>query len=289
MKDGFLNVLKPPGMSSHDVVGAVRRILQIKKVGHAGTLDPGAAGVLPVAVGRAARLIEYLSAADKSYRAEVLFGIATDSGDDTGKIIIHEQDFVMPSKAAVIRALKVMTGEIVQIPPVYSAIKINGIRACDLARKNIAVEIPSRKVQIHRAELLQMRENTILMDVDCSKGTYIRSFCIDLGRELHLPAAMSFLVRTRVGDFSLEDACTLEELENKKDAYLRAPDAFLSYIPAYYIADSRIKAFTNGLSTHDRDAHFSEGFLRVYGKEQFLGIARFDSAEQCIVPEKVFA
>lgn len=285
--DGFINVLKPPGMSSHDVVGFVRKILGMKRVGHAGTLDPGAAGVLPVAVGRAARLIEYLAAADKSYRVEMSLGTSTDSGDDTGKVVASMQDFVMPSEQELSLALKQLTGCITQVPPVYSAIKIKGKRACDLKRRNIEVDLPGRKVIIHRLELLQKRKNTLLLDVDCSKGTYIRSICTDLGAMLHIPATMSFLVRMRVGSFSLDDAWTLEELQEQPEASLLRPDGCLSHIPEYFLAEQRIGPFQNGLSTHDANAHFTEEHLRVYGRGAFLGIARFDKEAQCIVPEKV--
>lgn len=288
MTDGFLNILKPPGMTSHDVIGFVRKVLNIKKVGHAGTLDPGAAGVLPVAVGRAVRLIEYLAAVDKSYRAEVLLGIATDSGDDTGRTIQEQKNFVMPSIDRLHAAMRQLTGTIVQVPPAYSAIKINGKRACDLVRQHIDVEIPGREVTIYRMELLERRVNNILIDVECTKGTYIRTLCADLGEKLGIPATMAFLVRTRVGEFRLEDACTLEELAELQEQALLRPDAFLAHIPAYTIAEERIMAFRNGLSTHDRDANFAQGLVRVYGSCGFIGIGNFDPATQSIAPQKVF-
>ena len=289
MTEGFLNILKPPGMSSHDVISVARRVLSIKKIGHAGTLDPGAAGVLPVAVGRAARLVEYLSDADKSYRAELTLGIATDSGDDTGNIIASQEDFTLPSPQELDAVLQQFTGEILQVPPAYSAIKIHGQRACDLARQNIAVEIPERRVQIYRLELLAQRGNTLLLDVDCSKGTYIRTLCADLGRALGIPATMSFLVRTRVGDFSLASSCTLEELAAQGPAALLPAEDFLSNLPAYTMADHRVKAFLNGLGTNDWNFSGTEDqLLRVYGDGRFLGIGRFDAAEQSIIPEKVF-
>ena len=289
MTEGFLNILKPPGMSSHDVISVARRVLSIKKIGHAGTLDPGAAGVLPVAVGRAARLVEYLSDADKSYRAELTLGIATDSGDDTGNIIASQEDFTLPSPQELDAVLQQFTGEILQVPPAYSAIKIHGQRACDLARQNIAVEIPERRVQIYRLELLAQRGNTLLLDVDCSKGTYIRTLCADLGRALGIPATMSFLVRTRVGDFSLASSCTLEELAAQGPAALLPAEDFLSHLPAYTMADHRVKAFLNGLGTNDWNFSGTEDqLLRVYGDGRFLGIGRFDAAAQSIIPEKVF-
>ena len=289
MTEGFLNVLKPPGMSSYDVISVARRILGIKKIGHAGTLDPGAAGVLPVAVGRAARLVEYLSDADKSYRAELTLGVATDTGDDTGNVIAKAESFAMPSASNLAAVLQQYTGEIIQVPPVYSAIKVNGQRACDLARKHISVAIPERRVHIYRLELLAQRAHTLLLDVDCSKGTYIRTLCVDLGHAMGIPATMSFLVRTRVGDFSLAEACTLEELSARGPAALLPAEDFLSHLTAYTMADHRIQPFLNGLSTQDMAFIGSEAqLLRVYGKGRFLGIGRFVVASRSIVPEKVF-
>jgi tRNA pseudouridine55 synthase len=225
MMDGFLNILKPPGMSSHDVIGAVRKVLHMKRVGHAGTLDPAAAGVLPIAVGQAARLIEYLELADKTYRAELTFGFATDSGDDTGKITEEVADFTMPSQQAIEHALLGFTGKIRQTPPAHSAIKIGGKRACDLLREGKEVEIPSREVTIHALDLVAYHpeEKKILLDVQCSKGTYIRSLCLDIGAALGLPATMSFLVRSRVGDFALADALTLEELSEAGERAILEP------------------------------------------------------------------
>ena len=286
--DGFINVLKPPGMSSHDVVGFVRKLLRIKKVGHAGTLDPGAAGVLPVAVGRATRFIEYLSAASKSYRAELLFGISTDSGDDTGRITEQQDDFLLPDDQMITEALKHFTGTIFQVPPAYSAIKIQGQKACDLARKNIKVTIPQRQVTISRFDMIARRKDTLLLDIDCSKGTYIRTLCTDLGKYLTLPATMSFLVRTRVGDFLLAEAYTLEELTTVGAAAVLPPDQYMSHLPAYTLQPNRAMAFKNGLETHDTAFQGTAGLLRVYAQGKFMGIGRYDAAQQNVFPEKVF-
>ena len=284
---GFLNILKPPGMSSHDVIGFVRRVLHIKRVGHAGTLDPAAAGVLPVAVGQAARLIEYLELADKTYRAEVRFGIATDSGDDTGKILQSKPDFTMPSVEEIQAVLKQFTGRITQIPPAHSAIKIHGQRACDLLRQGQKVEIPSREITIHRLELLERRTDTLLIDTDCSKGTYIRSLCADIGEALGIPATMAFLVRRRVGDFQLENALTLEELQAQGAAALLDPSEFLSHLESYALNPLREKAFRNGLGTGERENIPQSDVLRVYADGVFLGIGRYDRENQEIIPVKV--
>lgn len=290
--DGFINLLKPPGMTSHDAVGYVRRQLGEKKIGHAGTLDPGAAGVLPIAVGRATRLIEYLDGVDKAYRAELLFGYATDSGDDSGEILEQQKDFQMPSEEKLLEAFEHFTGVITQVPPAHSAIKINGRRACDLLREGQRVEIPSRQVEIKELKLLGRGVNHILFDVECSKGTYIRSLCQDLGEYLGIPATMSFLVRRAVGKFALEDAVTVEQLAELKEKALLPMDGYLSHIRRYDIAPDRLTAFCNGLLTHDRrfaQEHQPEKdvVLRVYCQDEFVGMGHFAVAESAVLPDKV--
>lgn len=284
---GFINVLKPPGMSSHDVIGHARRVLRIKKIGHAGTLDPAAAGVLPLAVGQSTRLIEYLELADKGYRAEVTLGVATDSGDDTGTVIERRNDFTMPTCTEIERVLAEFSGEITQVPPAHSAIKINGRRACDLLREGKAVEIPSRRVTINSLRLLGIDENKILIDVDCSKGTYIRTLCIDIGARLGIPALMSFLVRTRVGGLQLTDTLTLEELAERGTAALIAPDSMLTNLARYDLRPERERAFRSGLSTGEHNIRPATELLRVYAAGNFLGIGRYDSTAEEIIPQKV--
>ena len=291
MTDGFLNILKPPGMSSHDVVYAVRRALGVRRVGHAGTLDPGAAGVLPVAVGKATKLLAYLEPVGKTYRAELLFGIKTDSGDDTGKVLERMDGFSLPSRERITEALASFKGRIEQRPPKYSAIKINGQKAYMLARQQLDIELPAREVEIYRLELLAEREqaNTLLLEIDCSKGTYIRSLCADIGDSLGIPATMSFLVRTRVGDFRLFEAITLEELAAQGAAALLAPDGFLKHLPRYDLPERRRQAFLNGLPTGLRDFPADEDvLLRVYSTGDFLGLGHYDAKDNELQPEKIF-
>ena len=292
--DGFVNFLKPPGMTSHDAVGYVRRQLGEKKVGHAGTLDPGAAGVLPVAVGRATRLIEYLDSVEKAYRAELVFGFSTDSGDDSGSVVERAESFAMPEREQLLEAFHAFTGTITQVPPAHSAIKINGRRACDLLREGKQVEIPSRQVEIHSLKLLQAGKNHIAFDVVCSKGTYIRSLCTDLGVHLGIPATMSFLVRRAVGSFALADAVTAEQLAELKERALLPMDGCLGHLTRYDLRPDRLKAFSNGLLTHDRyfqERHQPEGdvILRVYCEGEFIGIGHFDVEKAAILPDKVIA
>ena len=287
--DGFINVLKPTGLSSHDVVDIVRRIFKQKRVGHAGTLDPAAAGILPVALGRAARLVEYMEGADKSYRAEIAFGYATDTGDVYGDVIERVENPVLPSEEELRSVLGRFVGVITQTPPAYSAIKVGGQRAYDLARQGAAVEIPTRTVRIDQLDLVHADavHARILVDVDCAKGTYIRSLCTDIGTALELPATMRFLLRTRVGGFMLADSYTLEELAEVGETALCAPDTALD-LPVYELAPQRVKAFYSGLSTSERRMKLAEGCYRVYAEGVFLGIGRYDAAEQEMYPAKAF-
>ena len=283
--DGFINVLKPTGMSSHDVVDVVRRIFHQKRVGHAGTLDPAAAGILPIALGRAARLVEYLEGADKSYRAEIAFGYATDTGDVYGMVTERSEHPVLPAAEEIEAVLARFRGCITQRPPAYSAIKVGGKRAADQGR---AVDIPMRKVTIHRLELLHIDavRQRIRIDVDCSKGTYIRSLCADIGAGLHLPATMRFLLRSRVGAFTLADAYTPEELAEAGEDAVCAADRALS-LPCYELTQQRVKAFYSGLSTTERRP-LAAGLYRVYADGVFLGIGRYDANAQEMYPEKAF-
>ena len=287
--DGFINVLKPTGLSSHDVVDIVRRIFKQKRVGHAGTLDPAAAGILPVALGRAARLVEYMENADKSYRAEIAFGYATDTGDVYGDVIESIPCPTLPLEEELRRVLGKFVGEIEQTPPAYSAIKVGGQRAYDLVRQGAAVEIPTRTVRIDRLELVHAdaAHARILVDVDCAKGTYIRSLCTDIGAVLGLPATMRFLLRTRVGGFMLADSYTLEELAEVRETALCAPDTALD-LPVYELDPQRVKAFYSGLSTSERRLELAEGCYRVYAEGVFLGIGRYDAASREMYPAKAF-
>ncbi|WP_315452660.1 tRNA pseudouridine(55) synthase TruB [uncultured Selenomonas sp.] len=287
--DGFINVLKPTGLSSHDVVDIVRRIFKQKRVGHAGTLDPAAAGILPIALGRAARLVEYMEGADKSYRAEIAFGYATDTGDVYGEVIERVENPVLPSEEELRSVLGRFVGVITQTPPAYSAIKVGGQRAYDLARQGAAVEMRARTVRIDQLDLVHAdaAHARILVDVDCAKGTYIRSLCTDIGAALGLPATMRFLLRTRVGGFMLADSYTLEELAEVRETALCAPDTALD-LPVYELVPQRVKAFYSGLSTSERRMELAEGCYRVYAEGVFLGIGRYDAAEQEMYPAKAF-
>lgn len=288
MAAGFLNVLKPPGMSSHDVVANVRKIFHTKRVGHAGTLDPGAAGVLPVALGHATRLVEYISSAGKAYRLELLLGVSTDTGDDGGAILECRRDFPIPSREAVLSAMQKFTGTILQRPPVYSAIKLHGRRAYELAREKQAVEMPLRQVTIHDLRLIEAHKSQFLFDLECSKGTYVRSFCRDFGEALGIPATMGFLLRTRVGSFFLHEAFSLEEIARFGEETLVPAETAVLHLPRFEMPEHRIRPFLHGLSTGGMELTAEEKLLRVYGRERFLGIGRYEAAMQELRPVKVF-
>lgn len=209
--EGLLNLLKPPGMTAHDVVAFMRRRLGTRRVGHAGTLDPLACGVLPVAVGAATRLLPYLRSG-KEYRAEIVFGAATDTADAAGQIL--EARDVTLGREELEAALPAFRGTIRQQPPMVSAVHVGGKRLYELAREGKVVDRPWREVQIEAFELLAFRDGprpTATLRVACGAGTYVRALAVDLGEALGVPAHLGFLLRTRAGDFSLAEARTLDE------------------------------------------------------------------------------
>jgi tRNA pseudouridine55 synthase len=274
MNDGFINLNKPSGMTSHDAVNRVRKIFSTRKVGHAGTLDPSASGVLPIAIGRATKFIEYLADCNKSYRAEILFGIATDSGDLEGKIISRADDFQMPTIDELNAALKNFVGEIEQTPPKFSAIKIHGRKAYDLARKNLEFDMPRRLVKIFNIKTIALEKNSVVIEIDCGKGTYIRSLAIELGERLNLPATLKNLIRLRVGDFDLKNSSTLDELSVEN---ILPTENCLNHLPTFELNPKRIRAFLNGLPTTINAP--DEKVLRICAGGKFLGIGRIADGE----------
>ena len=213
---GFLNIYKPKGITSHDVVSILRKITKIKQIGHTGTLDPFAQGVLPICIGKATRLIEYLQD-DKEYIAQIQFGQNTDTYDIDGKVTENFDKKITADDLKNI--LPEFRGEISQLPPIYSAIKVNGKKLYDYARKGESVEIKPRKVTISKLELLDfdIEKQTAKIIVGCSKGTYIRSLAFDIGKKLGCGAFLSELTRTKAGTFNIENTVSLENLKAKED------------------------------------------------------------------------
>ncbi|GAA0228208.1 tRNA pseudouridine(55) synthase TruB [Metaclostridioides mangenotii] len=295
-----INILKPTGMTSHDVVSAVRKILNTKKVGHTGTLDPDASGVLPICVGKATKISEFILSKDKEYLCEMTLGISTDTYDSSGTIL-NRSDNIDFDIEDIEKAFDKQRGEIEQFPPVYSALKINGKRMCDLVRSGREDEIvlKSRKVNIKNIEILRFESNKVVFKVECSKGTYVRSICHDIGEELGCGAHMSLLIRTSSGMFKLEDSITLEELDAKfKDGsledYLKDGDVDFVLREYKYILlnDNALKYYTNGGAIDERrflksDYRDNDEFVRVYSKDEFIGIGKLTKSNNITTVKSV--
>lgn len=232
MNDGVINVYKERGMTSHDVVFKLRKILQTKKVGHCGTLDPEVDGVLVVTVNKGCKINQYLTLDTKEYVCTMKLGIATTTQDLTGEVVetkAYQNDL---SQKQVISALNKFTGKIIQTPSIYSAIKVNGKKLYEYARAGQQVEIPSREIEIFELELLDFKDDEISFRCLCSKGTYIRSLCFDLGAYLGYPSTMKQLTRTKSGSFNIEDAYSLERIANNDYSLVAVSDA-LSFMPTF--------------------------------------------------------
>ena len=248
--DGIINVYKEKGFTSHDVVAVMRKIANQKKIGHTGTLDPEAEGVLPVCLGKATKLADYIMASEKQYRAMVRLGITTTTEDASGEVL--EERPVDVTEEELQKALLSMEGEQMQVPPMYSALKVNGKKLYELAREGKEVERKARKVTIFGIRLLQfLPPDRAEILVDCSKGTYIRTLCADLGKRLGCGAHMETLLRTKSGRFTLENACSLEELrtlaaENRlEEALLSMEEALMQY-PAVTVQPRADRLMANG-------------------------------------------
>ncbi len=285
---GIIIVNKPAGLSSHGVVNRIRRIFGTKTVGHCGTLDPMATGVLPILIGRAVKASEFLKDHDKAYLAGVELGITTDSFDTTGNVL-NRYEGTLPDFESFEMAAKEFVGTFMQMPPMYSALKVGGVKLVNLARQGIEVERTPREVTISSLTAFE-REGKLFIDVDCSKGTYIRTLCYDIGEKLGCGGAMSSLCRTRVGQFDIKDAHTLEELmamtDEEKAACLIPIDSLFIDLPRIFLPKFYAGLYKNGCEIYfkklrpagiDREA---VGVLyRVYGEDGFIALgesARYD-------------
>ncbi|WP_318184120.1 tRNA pseudouridine(55) synthase TruB [Metabacillus idriensis] len=256
MMEGVLLINKPVGMTSHDCVAKMRRIAKTKKVGHTGTLDPDVSGVLPVCLGRATKIVEYLTASSKSYEAEVTIGFSTTTEDASGEIVEQKKVDTVISEKDVLEVLKRLTGEIDQVPPMYSAVKINGKKLYEYARAGLTIERPARKITIHELTLLSdviQGEDTVTFRfrVHCSKGTYVRTLAVMIGEELGYPAHMSYLIRTASGSFSLDQCLHFEEIEeladqNRLQNILIPIGTALNHLPKMVINDTLAEKVKNG-------------------------------------------
>ncbi|AJD31049.1 tRNA pseudouridine(55) synthase TruB [Clostridium sporogenes] len=273
--DGVINVLKPKGITSFDVVRDIRKIAKIKKVGHTGTLDPLASGVLPVCIGKATKIVDYIMEGTKTYRVEMKLGTTTDTYDREGTVL--EEKEVSVSSIEVEKAIEKYKGNIEQVPPMYSALKINGQKLYDLARKGIEVEREARKIQIHDICILSIDLPYIIFDVKCSKGTYIRSLCFDIGNDLGSGAVMWNLERLEASPFNIKEAIKLEDLneENIKQFITPIDEALKDY-EKLYLNKKFEKLVLNGVILKDRrvlDNIEENKLYRTYIEEDnFIGL-----------------
>jgi tRNA pseudouridine55 synthase len=293
--DGILNINKPPDMTSFGVVAAVKRITRERHTGHAGTLDPLATGVLPVCLGQATRVIQYLFNETKTYRAEVELGVTTDTYDTTGKVL-QIRDASGISQEIVDAVLERFRGNILQTPPMYSAVKHQGRPLYKLARSGIEVERKPRPAQIFKLEISDWRHPVVTLEVVCGKGTYIRSLAYDLGEALGCGANMKSLVRLRVGPFGIEDAVNLVQLESsfqegRGQDCLYPIDYVLTSFDAIVVNHEQQCSLIHGSQiTLTGQSEVPAGSIsRVYTEDgRFLGMIRFDSESSRWQPEKIF-
>jgi tRNA pseudouridine55 synthase len=253
-KNGLVILHKPAGITSHTAVQTVRRLYGVDKAGHTGTLDPLATGVLPVMIGRGVKASEYLVESDKHYIAVMTLGLTTDTEDITGKVLSRSDD--IPSYDRVLRAIGNFVGELDQIPPMYSAIRVGGKRLMELARKGETVERTPRRITVYRIDAIPLSEREYSLDVVCSKGTYIRTLCADIGAALGCGAVMSALCRAQACGFKLSDAHTLEELsqmsEDERDAAVIGLDTVFAAYPSYLPEAFFLRLLKNGLAVKIR-------------------------------------
>ena len=272
--DGIVIVDKPQGWTSQDVTARLRRVFGTRRIGHGGTLDPMATGVLPVFVGRATRAVEFFEHAEKTYETALRLGITTDTEDMTGTVLTEEN--VSFTEEQLQETLAAFRGEILQVPPMYSALKVNGQKLCDLARKGKTVERQPRPITIHELTLVERGENTLRLQVRCSKGTYIRTLCKDIGEKLGCGGCMESLRRVAAGEYTIDEAVplqTLLETERPED-YLRTVDTMFRNYPAVTLTANQETRCRNGNAF---SVSLAPGTYRAYSQGgEFLMLAKVD-------------
>ena len=272
--NGIVIIDKPAGWTSQDVTARLRRVFGTRRIGHGGTLDPMATGVLPVFVGRATRGVEFFEHAEKTYETELLLGIATDTEDTTGTVLFRREVSVTPGQLTAV--LERFRGEIMQIPPMYSALKVNGQKLCDLARKGRQVERQPRPVTIHELTLLSREGDTLRLRVRCSKGTYIRTLCADIGEALGCGGCMQALRRMQAGEYTIAEAVPLQQLLEaaEPETYLRDVDTMFRGYPAVKLTVNQEKRCRNGNAF---SVSLPGGTYRAYSQSgEFLMLAKVE-------------
>ncbi len=298
MVNGIINIYKEKGYTSHDVVAKMRGIVGQKKIGHTGTLDPEAEGVLPVCLGRATKLCDMLTDKDKTYKTVLLLGKVTDTQDNTGKML-EEREVSGLSASSIQQCIEKYIGEYEQLPPMYSALKINGKKLYELARAGIEVERKKRKVYIHDIKITKIEIPRIYMEVNCSKGTYIRTLCHDIGQDLNTGGCMEELQRTKVSCFELKDSIRLHQLEALKESgdissIIIAVDSMFSDLPGITVKKEYETLAYNGnalASNYITEAIMPEDGIRVrvYNEEGiFIGVYHYVVLKDEYKLEKMF-
>ena len=273
--NGIVIVDKPQGWTSQDVTARLRRVFNTRRIGHGGTLDPMATGVLPVFVGRATRGVEFFEHAEKTYETVLRLGLTTDTEDVTGTTLTEQEGKVTSEQVEA--ALEQFRGEIMQVPPMYSALKVNGQKLCDLARKGKEVERKPRPITIHELTLLEQTENTLRLRVRCSKGTYIRTLCKDIGEALGCGGCMAELRRVTAGEYTIEESVPLQELldTQEPEKYLRDVDTMFRYYPTVTLTANQEKRCRNGNAF---TLNITDGTYRAYSqKGEFLMLAKVEN------------
>ena len=268
--NGIVNIYKPRGITSHGAVNRVRKILGIKKVGHTGTLDPDAEGVLPICIGKGTKIAGILTDSDKAYRAVIKLGIVTDTQDASGEILSKSEVNVTADEFE--NAVNKFVGKIMQTPPMYSALKVGGKKLCDLARQGIEVERQPREITITSIKTTDFNGITATLDVDCTKGTYIRTLCHDIGQQLGCGAIMQSLIRTKSGRFNISEAVTLEEFEKSPEKYIISPDKMFTDLPEIFLNDEDTRKLKNGIRINTNKIEGQT--YRVYSQNgEFLALS----------------
>ena len=272
--DGIVIVDKPQGWTSQDVTARLRRVFGTRRIGHGGTLDPMATGVLPVFVGRATRAVEFFEHAEKTYETVLRLGITTDTEDMTGTVLTEEN--VSFTEEQLQETLAAFRGEILQVPPMYSALKVNGQKLCDLARKGKTVERQPRPITVHELTLVERGENTLRLRVRCSKGTYIRTLCKDIGEKLGCGGCMESLRRVAAGEYTIDEAVPLQTLldTEEPEKYLRDVDTMFRNYPAVTLTANQETRCRNGNAF---SVSLAPGTYRAYSQGgEFLMLAKVD-------------
>lgn len=299
MVNGIINIYKEAGYTSHDVVAKLRGIVRQRKIGHTGTLDPDATGVLPVCLGNATKLCDMLTDKSKEYEACMLLGVTTDTQDMSGTVLTEST--VQCTEQEVKDAVLSFVGGYDQIPPMYSALKVNGKKLYELARKGIEVERQARRVEIPSIDIIECNLPEIRFRVSCSKGTYIRALCADIGDKLGCGATMKSLVRTRVGVFVLEEAWKLSDIEKMVAEgtlleHITASDQVFMECPKVVVKPEFDKILANGNKLNINQVRFEKEqalrdgeILRVYdSRDIFTGVYTYVATERCLKPYKMF-